>query len=184
MTSTGTVAPAPEAVAPDPTKHVKYTLGMILGAEDLDQDFAWHAGRSRWMARDALGYGTVNGLQVTVQQDPGVEPQVQVTCGSAILPRGDLVRVTPAQCAPLNKWLQHHRSKLPPELGGSPQLPLSVYVVLCYDTCETDARPIPGEPWRYMFYIDLEADLESPELAPVRAAITERSDYLKILGCY
>ena len=47
-----------------------------------------------------------------------------------------------------------------------------------------ESRPIPGEPWRYMFYIDLEADLEVPELAAVRAAITERCDYFKILGCY
>jgi chorismate mutase/prephenate dehydratase len=47
-----------------------------------------------------------------------------------------------------------------------------------------ESRPIPGEPWRYMFYIDLEADLEAPELAAVRAAITERCDYFKILGCY
>jgi 3-deoxy-7-phosphoheptulonate synthase len=47
-----------------------------------------------------------------------------------------------------------------------------------------ESRPIPGEPWKYMFYIDLEADLESSELAAVRAAITERSEYLKILGCY
>ncbi len=47
-----------------------------------------------------------------------------------------------------------------------------------------ESRPIPGEPWKYMFYIDLEADLESPELASVRAAITAKSEYLKILGCY
>jgi len=47
-----------------------------------------------------------------------------------------------------------------------------------------ESRPIPGEPWKYMFYIDLEADLESPELAAVRKEITDKSEYLKILGCY
>jgi 3-deoxy-7-phosphoheptulonate synthase len=47
-----------------------------------------------------------------------------------------------------------------------------------------ESRPIPGEPWRYMFYIDLEADLEAPEMAALRAAIAERCDYFKILGCY
>ncbi len=47
-----------------------------------------------------------------------------------------------------------------------------------------ESRPIPGEPWKYMFYIDLEADLESPELAAVREEITDRSEYFKILGCY
>jgi prephenate dehydratase len=35
-----------------------------------------------------------------------------------------------------------------------------------------------------MFYIDLETDLESPELEAVRKKITEKSEYLKILGCY
>jgi 3-deoxy-7-phosphoheptulonate synthase len=47
-----------------------------------------------------------------------------------------------------------------------------------------ESRPIPGEPWKYMFYIDIEADLESPELAPVHTAIAEKSEYLKIIGCY
>jgi 3-deoxy-7-phosphoheptulonate synthase len=47
-----------------------------------------------------------------------------------------------------------------------------------------ESRPIPGEPWRYMFYIDLEADLEAPEMAALLAAIAERCDYFKILGCY
>jgi 3-deoxy-7-phosphoheptulonate synthase len=47
-----------------------------------------------------------------------------------------------------------------------------------------ESRPIPGEPWKYMFYIDLEVDLESPEQAAVRAEITAKSEYLKILGCY
>jgi chorismate mutase/prephenate dehydratase len=47
-----------------------------------------------------------------------------------------------------------------------------------------ESRPIPGEPWKYMFYIDLEADLEAPELAAVRQEIAGKSEYLKILGCY
>src|SRR5688500_19352677 len=101
MTTTLTGFTAPQAPPSDPTKHVKYTLGMILGADDLDQEFAWLSGRDRWLARDAIGYGTINGLQVTVPIDAGGEPQVQVSCGSAILPSGALVRVTPAQCAPL-----------------------------------------------------------------------------------
>jgi prephenate dehydratase len=35
-----------------------------------------------------------------------------------------------------------------------------------------------------MFYIDIETDLESEALAAVRAALVEKSEYLKILGCY
>lgn len=47
-----------------------------------------------------------------------------------------------------------------------------------------ESRPIPGKPWEYMFYVDLEADVESPALKPVMDALAERTDYLRILGTY
>ena len=47
-----------------------------------------------------------------------------------------------------------------------------------------ESRPIHGEPWRYMFYVDLEADLESPELLGVMQALGEKTEFLRILGCY
>jgi 3-deoxy-7-phosphoheptulonate synthase len=61
---------------------------------------------------------------------------------------------------------------------------LQVFAENQINMIKLESRPIPGEPWKYMFYIDLEADLESPEMAPVCAAIAEKSEYLKILGCY
>jgi 3-deoxy-7-phosphoheptulonate synthase len=47
-----------------------------------------------------------------------------------------------------------------------------------------ESRPMSGEPWRYMFYIDLEANLDDPGLAPVRQALAERAEFLKLLGSY
>jgi 3-deoxy-7-phosphoheptulonate synthase len=47
-----------------------------------------------------------------------------------------------------------------------------------------ESRPIPGKPWQYMFYVDLEADMESPALEPVLRQLKEHTDYLKILGSY
>jgi 3-deoxy-7-phosphoheptulonate synthase len=47
-----------------------------------------------------------------------------------------------------------------------------------------ESRPIPGKPWEYMFYVDLEADMESPILEPVLRELEENTDYLKILGSY
>jgi prephenate dehydratase len=35
-----------------------------------------------------------------------------------------------------------------------------------------------------MFYADLEADIESPELAPVMEKLQEKSENLRILGRY
>jgi prephenate dehydratase len=47
-----------------------------------------------------------------------------------------------------------------------------------------ESRPIHGKPWEYMFYVDLEADVESEDFRPIRAAIEEKTDYLKVLGSY
>ncbi len=47
-----------------------------------------------------------------------------------------------------------------------------------------ESRPLPGEPWRYLFYIDLEADLETEAMAPVRQALVERAEFFKLLGSY
>ena len=53
----------------DLTKHVNYTAGMILGVDDFTQEFAYLAGRDRWLAREAIGYGTISGLSVRVEKD-------------------------------------------------------------------------------------------------------------------
>ena len=47
-----------------------------------------------------------------------------------------------------------------------------------------ESRPVPGKPWEYMFYADLEADVLKPELAPMMAALEKKSEYLRILGRY
>jgi prephenate dehydratase len=47
-----------------------------------------------------------------------------------------------------------------------------------------ESRPIQGKPWEYMFYVDLEADVESDTFKPILAALAEKTDYLKILGSY
>jgi 3-deoxy-7-phosphoheptulonate synthase len=47
-----------------------------------------------------------------------------------------------------------------------------------------ESRPIHGKPWEYMFYADLEADIEKEELAPVRALLEEKTETFRILGRY
>jgi prephenate dehydratase len=47
-----------------------------------------------------------------------------------------------------------------------------------------ESRPIPGTPWSYCFYLDLQASLKD---ANARAALEELKNYsdsIKILGCY
>ncbi|MBU1341822.1 MAG: 3-deoxy-7-phosphoheptulonate synthase [Proteobacteria bacterium] len=47
-----------------------------------------------------------------------------------------------------------------------------------------ESRPMLGKPWEYMFYADLEADIEAPELAPVMEKLIDKSENLRILGRY
>jgi hypothetical protein len=133
----------------DPTKHVNYVLGMVLGVDDFTQEFTYLSERDRWLARDLLGYGTAWGLAVTTQLSAR-GPEVRVSPGVAVSPRGQLLRVTPAQCASLNDWLASRTQEVDARLPANPppgtRLPVSI--VLCYRECETDPVPIPGEPCR------------------------------------
>ncbi len=136
----------------DPHKHVKYSLGMVLGVDDFDQEFAYLSNRDQWLVREVIGYGTVCGLKVSIDTDAN-GPRVSVDPGVAISPRGQLMRVTPAQCAYLNDWLIAHQEEVLRQLGSPLGGNLSLYVVLCYRACPTDMVPIPGEPCRDEFRV-------------------------------
>jgi hypothetical protein len=132
-----------QAKAANPTKHVNYVQGMVLGVDDFDQEFTYLSERGQWLARDLIGYGTVSGLAVTIE-DSDKGKRVAVSSGVAVSPRGQLIRVAPKQCAVLNEWLKGAIKKdISP---GTTTLP--VYVVLCYRDCPTDEVPILGEPCR------------------------------------
>ncbi|MBO0778579.1 MAG: hypothetical protein J2P37_07090 [Ktedonobacteraceae bacterium] len=152
MSSFAPQVAAPGTVPPDPTKHVRYTLGMVLGVDDFTQEFAYLSGRDQWMAHDLIGYGTICGLRVTIETDIH-GPRVVVTPGVGITPPGQLVRVPVTQCASLNDWLRMQQQQKPQPpfisvLGSPPDDALTLYVMLCYRDCPTDQVPIPGEPCR------------------------------------
>jgi hypothetical protein len=127
--------------APDPSKHVNYVQGMVLGVDDFNQEFAFLNGRIQWLAREAIGYGALSGLHVSVEPT-GDGPRVRVAAGVALTPRGELVCVPEDQCALINPWLVENNANLPPGLNQT------LYVRLCYKFCATDNLPIPGEPCR------------------------------------
>lgn len=141
---------AANAAAPDPTKHVNYSYGMVLGVDDLTQEFAYHAWRDRWMMRDCVGYGTLSGLRVSVGDDKNGDAEVTVEAGTAVSPSGQLIRVAPRQCANLSKWLafEKNREEIARHVNVPPGGDVRLYVVLCYRDCPTDEVPIPGEPCR------------------------------------
>jgi prephenate dehydratase len=47
-----------------------------------------------------------------------------------------------------------------------------------------ESRPIPGAPWSYSFYLDLQASLKEPATTAAIAEVQKHADSLKILGCY
>jgi hypothetical protein len=167
MTSFAPNLAVPDRARPDPSKHVNYIYGMVLGVDDFDAEFAYLSGRDRWIVRDLSGYGTISGLRV--RYEPGVEgtdrrPRLTVSSGVAASPSGQLICVAPDQCAYLEEWLQANREAVVRRLLGSPPEgsppegspptpplaggPLDLYVVLCYADCPTDRVPVPGEPCR------------------------------------
>lgn len=138
---------APSVAKPDPSKRVNYTLGMMLGVDDFNQEFAYLSGRDHWVARDALGYGTLSGLQVSLQQTAN-GPKISVTSGTALTPRGKLVRVCPAQCALLNDWLTANEAAVQNASLSPLNSSIKLYLVVCYQDCPVDPVPIAGEPCR------------------------------------
>ncbi|MGF1844172.1 prephenate dehydratase [Vibrio clamense] len=47
-----------------------------------------------------------------------------------------------------------------------------------------ESRPIMGNPWEEMFYVDLESHLDSIEMQQAIVELTKITRHLKVLGCY
>src|ERR1041385_2178480 len=129
----------------DPTKHVNYSLGMVLGVDDFTQEFAYLSGRDQWMLRDLIGYGTARGLRVSTELDVAKGPRVMVEPGVAISPGGQMICVPAAQCAYLRDWVADHASEVSEAAGSPLATSIRLYVVLCYRDCPVDNVPIAGE---------------------------------------
>jgi hypothetical protein len=132
----------------DPTKHVNYSLGMVLGVDDFTQEFAYLSGRDQWILRDLIGYGTARGLSVHTELDVAKGPRVVVEPGVAVSPSGQMICVPSAQCAYLRDWVADHEVDVSGSLSSPIDSTVSVYVVLCYRDCQVDNVPIAGEPCR------------------------------------
>ena len=47
-----------------------------------------------------------------------------------------------------------------------------------------ESRPIPGTPWSYSFYLDLQASLKDPNAMEALSELHKFTDSVTILGCY
>jgi hypothetical protein len=145
--STFSPAALPQVAPYDPTKHVNYSVGMVLGVDDFTQEFTYLAARDQQAIRTLDGYGVAWGLRVSVEDVAEKGPRVMVAPGVATTPSGRILCVSPAQCAYLNEWLAAHVREVE-GLASPPPAEITLAVVACYRQCPTDDVPIPGEPCR------------------------------------
>jgi prephenate dehydratase len=47
-----------------------------------------------------------------------------------------------------------------------------------------ESRPRPGRPWEYVFYADVDAAAELPEMVEALAALSEHATFTRVLGTY
>jgi hypothetical protein len=145
MTAFATAAAGP--LRADPSKRVNYTLGLVLGVDEFQQEQLYHRA-GRWRHNQWLhGYGTVWGLQVTTPSPADSDPEIRVTEGAAVDPCGRDICVPDTMCVRLNAWLERHRDVLQRLYGNGPAV-IPLAVVLCHRECPDDVVPVPGEPCR------------------------------------
>lgn len=80
-----------------------------------------------------------------------------------------------------------HKSSLVYSAGNRPGAlyeTLKVFAENDINLVKLESRPIHGKPWEYMFYVDVEADVESDAFGPVLKVLEEKTDFLRVLGCY
>ncbi|SJN53816.1 P-protein [Vibrio ruber DSM 16370] len=61
---------------------------------------------------------------------------------------------------------------------------LHVLQKLGINMTKLESRPVMGNPWEEMFYVDLAAHLASAEMQKALEELTRLTKFLKVLGCY
>jgi hypothetical protein len=134
----------------------KYTSGMVLGAEDFEQEFAYIYNRMAWLNRMLLGYGTVEGLEVTSSEDEDTATSMLVHAGMAIDPQGnEIVLPAAVQCSfpetgeeawLVLYWAKQETDPIPVAGSGSEDSPtgpsrVEEYAILKYEADQSNEKP-------------------------------------------
>jgi chorismate mutase / prephenate dehydratase len=67
---------------------------------------------------------------------------------------------------------------------GSLCLALNCFARRNLNLMKIESRPIPGKPWSYSFYLDLQASLKEANTREALDELREFTESVKILGCY
>lgn len=61
---------------------------------------------------------------------------------------------------------------------------LGVFVEQGINLAKVESRPIPNQPWKYHFYVDIEGNLLDKQVQEAIKNLQEKSLYIKVLGNY
>ncbi|MEM9384723.1 MAG: chorismate mutase [Pseudomonadota bacterium] len=70
------------------------------------------------------------------------------------------------------------------DTAGSLVEALSLFRDAGLSMCKLESRPIMGNPWEEMFYVDVEANVDAPAMRETLQRLARVTRYLKVLGCY
>lgn len=71
-----------------------------------------------------------------------------------------------------------------PDKPGALSGVLDVFTRYGVNMKKLESRPMRGEKWKYVFFVDAQCDLERSDFAHVLTEVEERSTTMRILGCY
>lgn len=71
-----------------------------------------------------------------------------------------------------------------PQKAGSLVECLLVLRNLNINMTKLESRPVIGNPWEEMFYVDVEENLKSPVMQEALEELTRVTRFIKVLGCY
>jgi hypothetical protein len=135
-------------------KRNNFMYGMVLGAEDLQQEFSYIYGRMKLHNRMLHGYGTVAGLEVSSSEENATE--ILVNAGMAIDPEGNEIILTSAVPCPLPEereeaylvlyWAERATDPVPLSGGEGDMNQIGFsrveeYVILKYEAEQAAAKP-------------------------------------------
>jgi prephenate dehydratase len=67
---------------------------------------------------------------------------------------------------------------------GSLYATLRIFAEQGINLVKLESRPNHSKPWEYLFYADVEIDIEDPKYAPLLDELKEKTEFLKLLGSF
>ena len=130
MNATYPSAPSDPLERQPPPERVNYATGVLLQAEDFQDEQTYHRGRLAAALRHLVGFGTIAGLAVRAPVAEDNELELRVEPGVALDRYGRLVELGAPYCIRLARWFAAQAtSALRPAIHRSPRTPFDVAVV-------------------------------------------------------